>query len=94
MRKHKLEIGELKVDTFVAGGQPAERGTVVGQDGYYPTPSCGPDETYGQHTCFCLYPRTDERLCCKSDIWCTNGCYGGGTATCTCPGGGTDPQTV
>ena len=95
MRKHKLEIDDLKVDSFSTDDSIAKaRGTVRGQAGVYPTPSCGDTETYGEYSCRCLYARTDpDRICCNSDIWCANGC-GGGTYTCYCGtgGGGSAPE--
>lgn len=30
----------------------------------YPTTSCGDTQTFGEYTCFCLYPATDARVCC------------------------------
>jgi len=30
----------------------------------YPTTSCGDTQTFGEYTCFCLYPATDVRVCC------------------------------
>ena len=42
----------------------------------YPTAvyhSCADTETYGEHSCYCLYPNTDARMCCTEE-----GCSGGG----------------
>ena len=33
----------------------------------YPTDSCGPGQTYGEATCYCLYPRTDPHVCCGAE---------------------------
>jgi hypothetical protein len=102
MKKIKLEVDNLSVESFATEREPAPRGTVDGhftavRDGcQYPTPSCEPGQTYGEFTCFCLYGRTDEHICCNSDIHCTVTCQcGGGTGyscaascagTCeTCP---------
>lgn len=88
MRKVRLEIDALAVQSFVTATDGAPRGTVPAFDqegGVYPTPSCQPGETFGGFSCYCLYPRTDpDRICCNSDHWCSNGCGGGGTATCAC----------
>ena len=104
MKKIRLEINELSVESFTTQLPPAERGTV---DGHftavrdrcqYPTPSCEPGQTYGEFSCFCLYGPTDEHICCQSDIHCTNTCQCGGTgSTCgsTCGSScyGTCPPT-
>ncbi|HEX6041081.1 hypothetical protein [Longimicrobium sp.] len=82
MRKIKLNVETLRVESFTPDEGPAERGTVVGhvsrvQEGcVYPTAvyhSCQPGETVDQYTCRCLYPDTDVRMCCSEQ-----GCSGGG----------------
>jgi len=90
MKKVRLEIADLSVDSFATHSEPGVRGTVAGhftavRDGCkYPTPSCQPGQTVGEFTCYCLYAQTDEHLCCQSDIWCTNTCQGGGGTANTC----------
>ena len=82
MRKVKLNIETLQVESFTPAAERPERGTVVGhfsrvQEGcVYPTAvyhSCAPGATTGERTCWCLYPDTDDRMCCSEQ-----GCTGGG----------------
>jgi hypothetical protein len=82
MRKVKLNVESLHVESFTPAEEQPQRGTVVGHvsrvhDGcVYPTAvyhSCQPGVTYGEFTCFCLYPDTDARMCCSDQ-----GCSGGG----------------
>ena len=83
MKKTRLDIGALQVDSFaVTDEATAPRGTVHGhgpsgvptcncptQAGCaYPTNSCGPTETYGENTCFCLYEPTHFRVCCDGTV--------------------------
>jgi hypothetical protein len=79
MRKMKLDVDALTVDSFTTGEAMDARGTVKGNAYYdtkpsacaYPTPSCLPGQTLGEVTCQCLYPRTDPvRICCNTDQWC------------------------
>jgi len=90
MKKIRLEISNLSVESFTTHSQPGVRGTIDGhftaaRDGcQYPTPSCEPGQTYGEFSCWCLYGRTDERICCQSDIHCTNTCQCGGGTGATC----------
>lgn len=109
MRKIRLELDALEVDTFATTpGGPRPAGTVRAADseqeysmgdtcdlcqtediglcnGYgeteamtcrcqtgggtcmYPTNSCPPGQTFGENTCYCLYPRTDPRVCCGAE---------------------------
>lgn len=82
MRKVKLNVEKLRVESFPTSEAPENRGTVVAHasrpaDGcVYPTAvyhSCEPTETYGEFSCYCLYPNTDIRICCTEQ-----GCSGGG----------------
>lgn len=82
MKKVKLNVEKLWVESFAANDKPAEPGTVMAhasavRDGcVYPTAayhSCEPGVTYGENTCYCLYPNTDARICCT-----VQGCSGGG----------------
>lgn len=81
MRKVKLNVEKLRVESFAASEEPSNQGTVVGhgsqvRDGcVYPTAnyhSCEPTETYGEFTCHCLYPNTDAQMCCTEER-CTGG---------------------
>jgi hypothetical protein len=82
MRKVKLNVEKLHVESFTTDHETEKRGTVhghasqVGQGCVYPTAvyhSCEPGVTYGENTCYCLYPNTDVRICCT-----VQGCSGGG----------------
>ncbi len=82
MRKLKLNVEKLQVESFAPEEETEKRGTVVAhasqpRDGcVYPTAvyhSCEPTETYGEYSCYCLYPNTDARMCCTEQ-----GCSGGG----------------
>ena len=83
MKKLRLEVDQLTVQSFTTAAKPAQRGTVDAfantsvQQCAYPTPSCGETETYGEATCFCLYPRSGPVICCQTDAWC-----GGGSSPC------------
>lgn len=80
MKKLKLTIDALNVESFptsTAADDP--RGTVHGhisqvRDGCaYPSTSCADTKTYGEATCFCLYPNTDVRRCCSEVDYCSGG---------------------
>lgn len=80
MRKHKLRLQELRVESLDTMPGSALRGTVQGAqqtintcpwtfDCMYPTasPSCPPTATQNQEfTCAqgCMVPRTEQRACC------------------------------
>ncbi len=90
MKKIKLEIDDLAVESFSTEREPAPRGTVeanftsVRDRCQYPTPSCDANQTAGEFSCFCLYGPTDEHICCASDIHCTVTCQCGGGTGATC----------
>jgi hypothetical protein len=77
MKKMKLELEQLAVDSFSAEGPRDRRGTVYAESTrvgscQYPSRSCAPGETEGEFSCYCMYHNTDERVCC-SDAGCSGG---------------------
>ena len=71
-RKLKLQMEELKVDTFITAASAETKGTVVGEQITSPgNLSC--NGTCGQYTCY--------HSC---DLWCTEGatCDANGYGTC------------
>lgn len=79
MKKLKLEIDALQVETFESAGLESERGTVRGLlTAYYEL--CYPGDTW-QQSCTC-------ELTCNA-----NTCYGCGGGSGGCTGGTTCPNT-
>jgi hypothetical protein len=77
MKKRKLRLEDLRVESLVTTPGAALRGTVHGAQSFYgcpftydcmyPTASCQNTETQnGEYTCAhgCMVPRTDAVACC------------------------------
>lgn len=74
MKKIRLDVETLRVESFTTEDETWKRGTIVGhasqaQDGcVHPTAihhSCHEDYTFeGEDTCQCFYPDTDVQICC------------------------------
>ena len=81
MKKLRLELDDLRVDTFRTGvvrmGARTVRGHAYTAIGYcqYPSTSCPPGETGSGYSCYCMYPNTSEQVCCSDP---ERGCSGGG----------------
>jgi hypothetical protein len=86
MKKLRLEVEGLRVETFqTAAPAPASR-TVRGHEAVgtygttdicfcaYPSTSCAPGETGSGASCYCMYARTGEQVCCSDP---NRGCSGG-----------------
>jgi hypothetical protein len=87
MRKLRLELDTLVVESFSPAGGPAARGTVRGHLSLY-WEDCSPDDTQGGFTC----DPTDQSCNGTCVHTCEpGGCGGGGSAGC---GGGSDPAVT
>ncbi|MBB4635704.1 pinensin family lanthipeptide [Longimicrobium terrae] len=71
------------IEACPSGGCNSETGPYAtcfncpGGNGVYPSTSCLPFQTRGEATCYCLYPRSDYRVCCSNE-----GCTGPAGGMC------------
>ncbi|HEX6749778.1 MAG TPA: hypothetical protein VF092_20975 [Longimicrobium sp.] len=84
MRKLKLDVGELAVESFTTAARLPETGTVRGY-GTFRGSTCGPENTCGPQTCgqlICVFETGDPMDCPATGTCGTGGTGGTGT---TCP---------